>query len=412
MRGRPRAFRPSGGAGGRLKLKLGLALAAVALLIAPAAGFAQTTTIYGYDALGRLTGTCDSKSQTGFSYDGAGHLTQVVVAVATNLWANPQDGTQWGGWGTTVASAGTLAGANAFEFTVAQSGTVGAIIGADAGVLPGESATSAITLEAVGTVTTDYFGIYGSATNWGQNAASTAAIVSGPGTMTQVAGGLWMISGLSTSQATTVSVTRTFPVSDTTAAIFYIHYTNASQAVAGDAVILAGPSFTSATNQWPNPQDGTQWGGWGTTVASDGTLGGANAFEFTVAQSGTVGAIIGADASVLPGESATSAITLEAVGSVTTDYFGIYGSATYWGQNAASTAAIVSGPGTVTQVAGGLWMISGLSISQATTVSVTRTFPVSDTTAAIFYIHYTNASQAVAGDAVILAGPSFITWCP
>lgn len=45
-------------------------------------------------------------------------------------------------------------------------------------------------------------------TNWGNNADSTCSIISGPGSVSQVTGGLWSITGLSTTQWTRVQVFR------------------------------------------------------------------------------------------------------------------------------------------------------------------------------------------------------------
>lgn len=66
-------------------------------------------------------------------------------------------------------------------------------------------------------------------------------------------------------------------------------------------------------------------------------------------------------------------------GSTTSASIGLYGTSTLWGPNINSTASIVSGPGTLTQYAGGLWSVSGLSTTVPTIVTLTRTYLSSDT---------------------------------
>lgn len=75
----------------------------------------------------------------------------------------------------------------------------------------GQTLTTSVAILA-GTSTQIAVGLYGANDNWGPAGNSTATIISGPGTLSQWAGGLWMVSGLSTTVPTLLSVTRVYQV--------------------------------------------------------------------------------------------------------------------------------------------------------------------------------------------------------
>ncbi|WP_034161157.1 hypothetical protein, partial [Sphingomonas sp. ERG5] len=59
-----------------------------------------------------------------------------------------------------------------------------------------------------GNFTTASLALLGGTSLYGNNGDSSAVILSGPGTLSQITGGAFQVSGLSTTAVTTVSVTR------------------------------------------------------------------------------------------------------------------------------------------------------------------------------------------------------------
>jgi hypothetical protein len=70
----------------------------------------------------------------------------------------------------------------------------------------------------------------------------------------------------------------------------------------------------------------------------------------------------------------------------TSAFFGAHGSVSGWGVNGDTTAVVLSGPGSITQSSGGLWTISGLSLTIPTVVSITRVYNVSENAIMLAYL--------------------------
>ena len=217
-------------------------------------------TFQAYDKAGRLVQTVDGTgATTGFVYDAASRLvsttqyankldsTQLASLKASesnpNYWANPTNGAAWYYYNLTEASAGTIDGQNAFQFTAASNAWE-AVVSGGVSAAAGDSVSVTFSLKAVGTATTDSFGLYGNVSGWGDYGHPDAriTIASGPGTIDQY-GSFVVISGLSTTEATRVTMTRTLAVGDVLSPYFYVALNGDFSAVAGKATIIAAPAM-------------------------------------------------------------------------------------------------------------------------------------------------------------------------
>ena len=135
----------------------------------------------------------------------------LIEAAATNLlqqsadwtvspWSKPATIT-WDGTTYATAPDGTT---SAKQITV----TGGSSASIAQAVTTGTNRTISLWLRA-GSLTSFSVGAFDSAgTTWGNNVDSTCSIISGPGSVTQQVGGLWSITGLSTTQWTRVQIFR------------------------------------------------------------------------------------------------------------------------------------------------------------------------------------------------------------
>lgn len=164
------------------------------------------------------------------------HVTQAttaqkpVLSARTNLLTYTEDFTH-AAWGrTNLTAAGDTLTATATAFTNLSQSTV--ISSASASI------TGIIELRA-GTLTNAYLGVY-DGTTWAGTSASSE-IISGPGTLTNVTGALYSISGLSPSEWTKVRVTRTGFAG--TSAILYVYPNNNVSAPAGSTLRVRYPQL-------------------------------------------------------------------------------------------------------------------------------------------------------------------------
>lgn len=146
-----------------------------------------------------------------FDYTGGTARGLLIEGTATNLlqqsadwtvspWSKPAAIT-WDGTTYATAPDGTT---SAKQITV----TGGASASIAQGATTGTNRTISLWLRA-GSLTSFSVGAFDSAgTTWGNNADSTCNIISGPGSVTQQVGGLWSITGLSTTQWTRVQIFR------------------------------------------------------------------------------------------------------------------------------------------------------------------------------------------------------------
>jgi hypothetical protein len=96
---------------------------------------------------------------------------------------------------------------------------------------------------------------------------------------------------------------------------------------------------------------------------------------------------------------------------------GLADSAFGWGDAAGSTAQIISGPGSITQVNGALWRVSGLTPAAHTLIRITRTYAAASANAGI-YIYPGSFSSITIGHTVLAtrvqleAGPAASSYIP
>jgi YD repeat-containing protein len=368
-------------------------------------------TSYGYDAAGRVNSiTQKDGSSLTITYDAAGRvetLTELVSAGVTRTttlgygagYTNVTDATgqvtrldyapaanlaaplhQWGS-GNVAGQAATMAdGTAATLYTATAAGWAGIYSGLS--VNAGDTVTFGLTLQAVGGVTSQALGLYGS-DGWGQNGVSFARIVSGPGQLVQTAGGLWTVTGLSASQATRIEVTRTYRVADWAGAYIYVDYPggfrSGIQMLAADATLMKSATATDVALTNIN-----NWYHGGVNKTAVGTIDGDTAYKYTVQTAGGwAGVYSGLYAA--KGDTYSFSLSFQASDGYTAQSFGLYGNSSGWGNASGSTARIVSGPGYVTQAAGGLWTVSGLSATQVTRVEIVRTYEQDESGGAYIY---------------------------
>ncbi len=227
----------------------------------PAAHADDQWTFQVYDAAQRLIQTIDGSGATSaFSYDGASRLTSTrqfankldagtlaalkAEAGAPNLWSYADNGLLWSQSNLSVSATGTsMDGAPAFQFSVVNSAQWEGFCGGGQISNAGDTISFTISIKGVGSVTSEDLGIWGNA-NWGANADGGAFIVSGPGALTRLDGSLYRITGLSTTQATRVTITRRLEQTTGYAGYLYVNHCSWPVITAGDAAIAAAPVFT------------------------------------------------------------------------------------------------------------------------------------------------------------------------
>jgi hypothetical protein len=170
-----------------------------------------TTTARTYINASGIVATATT-NEPRFDYTGGSARGLLLEGTATNLlqqsadwtvspWSKPAQIT-WDGTTYATAPDGTN---TAKQITV----TGGSSASVAQGIANATNRTVSLWLRA-GSLTTFSVGAFDSSggTTWGNNADSTCSIISGPGSVTQQVGGLWSITGLSTTQWTRVQVFR------------------------------------------------------------------------------------------------------------------------------------------------------------------------------------------------------------
>ncbi|MDE2596480.1 MAG: LysM peptidoglycan-binding domain-containing protein, partial [Sphingomonadales bacterium] len=374
-----------------------------------------TWTTYA-DAQNRTTVTLASGLTQSSTYNKAGELTAFVEAKGGFASDNALPAqTSWASSNVATSAAGMIDGAPGVKYVVNPGSTWSATYtGLNAAA--GETYTYSVSLQAVGDGTSQQLALYGNSSGWGAGSTSTARIISGPGTLTQLAGGLWQVSGLSTTQATRVELTRNYTQAETGGAYLFIDHAMGLRA--GAALIASGPSLVSSRydEAWSdatfnNAQfDINNWGYANLAKAPTTAIDGMPANLYTVQATGQWTAVAsGIDAKA--GDTYTTAVSLQGTANTSTASLGIYGNTTGWGYglNGTSTGRIVSGPGVITQEDGGLWNVTGLVAGQTTRIEITRTF-AQDESGGV-YLYPDRPGGWIAGHAVI-AGATAITRTP
>lgn len=161
-----------------------------------------------------------------FSYDNSGNYLGLMIEESrTNIVKWSQDLTQtsvWNSTAVTVASnAATYAGLP--YWSVAKNDTSSSAHLGNVSIFSavnGTILTLTIAIRA-GSSTQVEVGLFGASTSWGAASGATAVITLGPGTLSQTNGGLFKITGLSTSLDTMVSLTRTYTTSENASLYLY-----------------------------------------------------------------------------------------------------------------------------------------------------------------------------------------------
>jgi YD repeat-containing protein len=402
----------------------------------------DVTETYAYDGMGRQIRYTDAKgvgtwttyvdpqartvvtlasglTQTS-TYNRLGELTafdETRIGAANEL-VGAQSLAGWGVGGLTTSAAGTIDGSPATKYTVPTGSTwSGTAYGFSA--VAGETYTASISLQAVGSQATQYFGIYGDQTGWGSLSIANARIVSGPGKIgpSPWNGALWEISGLSTTEATRIEISRTYTQSETGGAYLYVDLGGSFRA--GQELIASAPSIIksrydgasafsgSSTDLRRDLNDPNQYSAAYITKTPGGALGAEAATKLTINAGQSYGATYSNATPVQTGDTLTYSFSVMAIGGNTTQLFGLYGDSSGWGDLNSATFRIISGPGTLSAYAGygygGLSYITGLSTTQATRVEVTRTYTRNE--GAYGYIYALSANSSP-GDVSYVAGAS------
>lgn len=243
---------------------------------AAASGAAQQVVQFAYDGSGNVISVTDGAGQTTTrTFDSMGNVlteTDPLGHVTSNTYGSKNElltstasqsngviaaysdlnSSSWAVSNLTVASAGTLNGAAANSYTVVSSSfdamyTAGTPIN-NVGT---NTYSFDITMQGSGSNTTGQIALYGNSDYWGDDSDSTATIVSGPGTLTRTAGGLWTVTNLTS--ATRVHIERTYHVNEQVTARVMV---GGSSPQAGNALLLASPQVAvgSTTSTAFNPQ--------------------------------------------------------------------------------------------------------------------------------------------------------------
>jgi YD repeat-containing protein len=231
-----------------------------------------------YDDAQRLVRAIDGTgATTAYTYDGASRLTatkryssRISAAALALLRTYPTSIHNGGGavynmaWtggeydysNATQVAAGTINGLEAYKFTATAEYYPAYMTWTDEAWSANPIVvTSAITIKAVGSATSHEFGLYDDLAEepqWAFSASGDAVILSGPGTLTLLSNGLWRISGLSTTQATRVQISRIAGPYQYSQPRFFITTQDPMHngEIQGDAVILSNP-YWSYTAYFP-----------------------------------------------------------------------------------------------------------------------------------------------------------------
>jgi YD repeat-containing protein len=205
-------------------------------------------TYFEYDANGNVARTIDPNGNViTRTYDANNRLTSQKLAGSSENASHISDVTQrdigqWSTGGVTVSDGGTIDGQPAKTYTSAVGATWSGVSHSTGPMQVGDKATLEISIQAVGDITSQSVGLYGSTSGWGSNSNMEARILSGPGKIVQLVGGLWRVDGLSTTQATRVQIVRTYTQAENGGAYLYIDHPGGYRD--GAAVKYAAPDVS------------------------------------------------------------------------------------------------------------------------------------------------------------------------
>lgn len=311
-----------------------------------------------------------------------------------------------GGTGSINKEAATIGGVHATKFTqlpgndsgIYYSGTVSA----------GEKVTFDITLQAVGSATTQMLGLLGGTSHGGAAHESAARIVSGPGQIEYTAAGEWTVTGLSASEGTRIQIIRAFASNDTYTASLAV---GVSGATAGSSVIAAAAEpfkSASASIEQIDPAQWTEETGWNGVV--EGVLGqvtpSPGVRQYTLLSEGALSGVSTALPNVGFGDTITFTTYLKAGDPDTSVVIA------FADPSESVRARIISGPGTAIIEDYGTTRIIGLSNSSPTliefTATITNEFSPFDGSRLVFF--FDGSMNFRAGATVTVGSPLLVKW--
>ncbi|MBO9500049.1 MAG: RHS repeat protein, partial [Novosphingobium sp.] len=383
----------------------------------------RSRTVYLYDSHGQplSTYTDGSGLTSSYTYDGLGRIkTTSELTAGPNLLTNPDSSSMWAPTNSTsIASGGTLDGAPATSIGVVAAGAAGGVSYDVYPVTSGDRLTFTVAIRANGTNTATF--AIGGLSSWLGSAADATATISGPGTLSQNATA-FQVSGLSTTDVTYLTITRTFTTSENARLYTWVGSGVSGTAAAGSYILVSKPSLTrlvTTTSTTASYTDGPVQGDnlytgtnvasyWGTSnlnpLGDGGTIGGVPAFVMTATGGGQSGVSNYAhQVSVAAGETMSFTVSLKA-GSINNGVVGMMGSVQAYGADSESTFTIVSGPGTIAYRSGSAFAISGLSSTEVTVVRLTRTFTSAQSVAVRVNVGQQPVTQP-SGDSIVFANP-------
>ncbi|KTE42969.1 MULTISPECIES: DUF6531 domain-containing protein [unclassified Sphingopyxis] len=153
----------------------------------------------------------------------------------------------WGGAGVTKEAASAINGEAATRLTSSVGASASHVAPTVGNVAAGTTVKFAVTLQAVtGSATQQSVSLLGGTSGNGTDVV-TARIISGPGTLSTTANGLWHISGLSTTEATRIEITRTFAQAEEVKANVHVDYVGGArdgqQLIMSDASVTLGAEY-------------------------------------------------------------------------------------------------------------------------------------------------------------------------
>lgn len=174
----------------------------------------------------------------------AGGQTLVRSSDASSL--DRMNATKWSASNLNRATDSAIGGVPAYKFTVKTANTA-ANLQRTFTAKAGETYSFLITLKATGFDQGHHLGLGGSASGWGPDDLSSARVLSGPGAIDPLSGGFYSVRGLSTTEATTILVTRTYARDDSAFARLFVAL--GADEPAGAGVIVAGMNLIGPVDE-------------------------------------------------------------------------------------------------------------------------------------------------------------------
>lgn len=174
----------------------------------------------------------------------AGGQTLVRSSDASSL--DRMNATKWTASNLNRATDSAIGGVPAYKFTVKTANTA-ANLQRTFTAKAGETYSFLITLKATGFDQGHHLGLGGSASGWGPDDLASARVLSGPGAIDPLSGGFYSVRGLSTTEATTILVTRTYARDDSAFARLFVAL--GADEPAGAGVIVAGMNLIGPVDE-------------------------------------------------------------------------------------------------------------------------------------------------------------------